>query len=94
MKFDFGFGNKGSFDDESIPSEFRGYFKTGDTVVIKISSLDYQAYNFMKIKYVQDSNGGNPFAAPANAPTNIVGGALGVWAGYSPKFDTLACYPQ
>jgi len=94
LLFDFGFANKGSYTDESVPEEYRGYFKTGDTVVIKLTSLDYNVYEFMRIKYIQDSNGGNPFASPANAPTNIVGGALGVWAGYSPRFDTLACYPQ
>ncbi len=94
LLFDFGFASKGSYTDDSVPEEFKGYFKTGDTVVIKLSSFDYDVYEFMRIKYIQDSNGGNPFASPANAPTNIVGGALGVWAGYSPRFDTLACYPQ
>lgn len=94
LLFDFGFGNKGSYTDESVPDEFKGYFRTGDTVVIKLSSFDYHVYEFMRIKYIQESNGGNPFASPANAPTNIEGGALGVWAGYSPRFDTLACYPQ
>jgi hypothetical protein len=34
---------------------------------------------------------GNPFASPTMIPTNIVGGAQGVWAGYSPHFDTLIC---
>ena len=94
LKFDFGFANIGSYKDDSVPQQYRGYFKTGDTVVIKVSALDLEAFNFMKVKYIQDSNGGNPFAAPANAPSNISGGALGVWAGYSPIFDTLACYPQ
>ncbi|GAA0874815.1 hypothetical protein GCM10009118_12230 [Wandonia haliotis] len=94
LVFDFGFGNMGSYEDNDIPDEFKGYFKTGDTVVVRISSMDYAAYEFMKIKYIQDSNGGNPFASPANAPTNIQGGALGAWVGFSPLLDTLACYPQ
>ena len=38
-------------------------------------------------------NRGNPFAAPINIPSNITGGALGLWAGYSPTLDTLICQP-
>lgn len=94
LVFDFGFGNRGSFTDSDIPQEFKGYFAVGDTVVVRLAAMDYPVYEFMKIKYVQDSNGGNPFAAPANAQSNIQGGALGVWAGFSPRYDTLACYPQ
>lgn len=93
LKFEFGYGNRGSYRDDDIPSEFKGYFKTGDTVVVKLSSMDLPVFQFMRMKYVQDSNGGNPFASPANAPSNITGGALGVWAGFSAVYDTLACFP-
>jgi hypothetical protein len=37
--------------------------------------------------------GGNPFASPTNIQTNIKGGALGVWAGFSTFYDTLICVP-
>jgi hypothetical protein len=93
LKFEYGFGNRGSYDDSDIADEFKGYFRTGDTVVVKLSAMDLPVYQFMRMKYTQDSNGGNPFASPANAPSNITGGALGVWAGFSPLYDTLACYP-
>jgi len=33
----------------------------------------------------------NPFSTPVNIPTNVSGGALGIWAGYSPWYDTLYC---
>jgi len=55
--------------------------------------MDRAVCEFFEKKYIQLSTGGNPFATPANIPTNIVGGALGVWAGLSPTFDTLICQP-
>jgi hypothetical protein len=82
-----------SFDDEDLPSQYRGYYKIGDTVVIKMSKLEKPVYEFMEKKYAQIFSGGSPFASPANIPTNIDGGALGVWAGYSPWYDTLICVP-
>lgn len=94
LKFDYGFGNRGSYNDPDIANEFKGYFEIGDTVVVKLSSIDIPVFQFLRMKYTQDSNGGNPFASPANAPSNVSGGALGVWAGFSPIFDTIACYPQ
>jgi len=36
---------------------------------------------------------GNPFATPTNIPSNIEGGALGIWVGLSPSVDTLYCQP-
>ena len=48
---------------------------------------------YMEKKYTQMYSAGNPFATPINLPTNIVGGALGIWAGYSPWYDTLICIP-
>ena len=47
--------------------------------------------DFFEKKYNQMYSGGNPFATPTNIPTNIKGGALGIWVGYSPWFDTLVC---
>ena len=64
----------------------------GDTVVIKLSKMDRNVYEFLEKKYTQLATAGNPFATPTNIPNNISGGALGVWAGFSPSFDTLACY--
>jgi hypothetical protein len=36
-------------------------------------------------------SGGSPFAVPTNIPTNLKGGALGIWVAYSPYFDTIIC---
>lgn len=91
LTFDFAYENPMSFEDETLEDEFRGYYKLGDTIVIKLSKIDEAVYEFMEKKYTQMYSSGNPFATPTNIPTNIIGGALGVWAGYSPSFDTLIC---
>lgn len=91
LTFEFGYDNPMSYDDETYPEDFRGYYRIGDTVVIKFSKIGPKEYNFFEKKYNQIYSAGNPFATPTNIPTNIVGGAFGVWVGYSPVFDTLIC---
>lgn len=88
--FDFAFENPNN-RDEDIPDEQKFYYGIGDTVVIKLSKLDVDVYEFLEKKYLQLQTTGNPFASPTAIPTNIKGGAQGVWAGYSPHFDTLIC---
>lgn len=93
LTFRFAFSNIGSRRDDETPQEFRGYFKTNDTVVIKLSSLDFKTFKFHEMKYIQMSSGASPFASPTYIPTNIEGGAIGCWAGFSPRYDTLICVP-
>ncbi len=93
LTFEFFYENPQSYDNDSIPGEFKGYYKLGDTVVIKFSKMDYPVFEFMERKYLQMQTGGNPFASPTNIQTNIKGGALGVWAGFSTFYDTLICVP-
>ena len=92
ITFDFFIENPGAHEDEIEP-EHRGLYPLGDTVVIKFSKMDKAVYEFMEKKYTQLATAGNPFATPTNIPNNITGGALGIWAGYSPVYDTLICLP-
>jgi hypothetical protein len=93
LTFEFFYENPQSYDDVNVPDAYKGYYKLGDTVVIKFSKMDYPVFEFLSRKYIQLQTGGNPFASPTNIPTNIAGGALGVWAGFSTYFDTLVCVP-
>lgn len=93
LTFDFFYENPMSFQDSTIEDTYKGYYHVGDTVVIKLSKMDRFVYDYFEKKYVQLATSGNPFATPTNIPTNIVGGALGVWAGFSPSYDTLVCTP-
>lgn len=91
LSFEFGYENPMSFNDSTVSDQNRGFFVKGDTIVVKFSKLGQKEYNFFEKKYNQLYSGGNPFATPTNIPTNIKGGALGIWVGYSPSFDTLIC---
>ena len=92
LTFDFFYDNPKGYED-GILDEHAGLYPLGDTLLIKFSKMDRFVYEFMEKKYIQLATAGNPFATPTNIPTNIVGGALGVWAGYSPTIDTLICQP-
>jgi hypothetical protein len=75
------------FDDRGIEG---GYYKRGDTVVVRGCSIDMNVFKFFKSYEDQLSNQGSPFASPSNVKSNVEGG-LGVWAGYGAYYDTLIC---
>lgn len=90
LTFDFWYENPFAYESNT-PEALRGYYQIGDTVVIKLSKLDPQVHEFFEKKYIQLQTAGNPFATPTNIPNNLSGGALGIWAGFSPSLDTLIC---
>jgi len=93
LTFDFAYENPINFFDETVDEDYRGYYEQGDTIIVKLSKLGRDEFNFYQKKYSQMYTSGNPFATPTNIPSNIEGGALGVWAGFSPWTDTLICQP-
>lgn len=93
LSFEFAYENPISFFDESVDEQYRGYYKQGDSILVKLSKLGRDEFDFFEKKYNQMYTAGNPFATPTNIPSNIEGGALGVWAGFSPWSDTLICEP-
>lgn len=91
LTFEFAYENPMSFNDPNGNDAYRGYYQLGDTIVVKLSKIGGKEYNYFEKKYNQIFSGGSPFAVPTNIPTNIEGGALGIWAAYSPWIDTLIC---
>lgn len=92
LTFDFNY-NRGSSpyaDDTDDPE--RGYFKVGDTVVVRFASIGQKEYQFFNTYYNNVASQGDLFSNPSNARSNINGG-LGVWAGYSYAYDTVVCQP-
>ena len=69
-------------------NEERFFFKRGDTIVIKFSSIDRSNFEFWRTEETQVQNNGNPFGSPAPISSNIEGG-LGIWGGYAPSYDTI-----
>ncbi|HBS86618.1 MAG: hypothetical protein A2W91_20590 [Bacteroidetes bacterium GWF2_38_335] len=69
------------------------YFRLGDTVIVKLSSIDPIHYNFWYTIEQQVGTDGNPFASPTTIQSNIKGGGLGVWGGYGAFIDTVILTP-
>ncbi|MCX7861479.1 MAG: DUF4249 domain-containing protein [Bacteroidales bacterium] len=67
----------------------RWYFRTGQTVVVKVAQIDAKHYDFWYSIEQQFMTDGNPFASPITIRSNIQGGAIGVWGGYGVAIDTL-----
>ncbi|MBN2779004.1 MAG: DUF4249 domain-containing protein [Bacteroidales bacterium] len=58
------------------------FYKLGDTISVKLSTIDDNAYNFWSSWYRNMITDGNPFANPAKVKTNITGApANGYWIG-------------
>ena len=85
--FDFAYDRPRSEgdDDDDRP----GYFQVGDTIAIKYCTIERNIVDFLRLAESQSLNNGSPFATPANLPSNISGGALGLWAGYGVTYDTI-----
>lgn len=91
MTIDLSYGNPQKKKDSTINNTYKRLFRQGDSVVVKLSKLGKAGFEFYKAKASQLDNSGNPFATPINLPSNIKGGGLGIWVGYSPVYDTLYC---
>ncbi len=80
-----------SFSDESEYENYHemGYFKIGDTIVVKNCSIDEAHYKFWRTLEQEMYSGGSPFAVPTTIISNIQGGGLGVWGGYAVSLDTV-----
>jgi hypothetical protein len=88
--FDFAYnrGTEPNSDAEDDNNAARGFFKTGDTIVVKFCSIDRDHFEFWRKADQQINSNGNPFGAPSPIPSNINGG-LGIWGGYASTYDTI-----
>ena len=93
QSFDFSYDNPLKRKDSTHLIEYKRYFIIGDSVVVKFSKMDLNTFTFFQKKSAQLSSNASPFASPINIPSTISGGALGIWAGFSPYYDTLYCIP-
>lgn len=79
--------NSQKFDDNN---EEAGYFKRGDTVVVRGCVIDMGAFRYIDSFENQIGNQGSPFAVPFNLESNVEGG-LGAFIGYGAVYDTVVC---
>jgi hypothetical protein len=82
---------RGQIPNSTNPDDINdeeGLFKKGDTIIVKFCTVDRGTFEFWRDAETQTSNNGSPFAVPSNVKSNITGG-LGVFATYSPAYDTI-----
>jgi len=66
-----------------------GYVFKGDTVTLKWAAIDRGVFNFYTTLEYSLGTTGNPFASPINVQSNVMNGALGIWAGYGSTYTTI-----
>jgi hypothetical protein len=93
LTFEFFYENPLKRKDTTHLEGLKRYYRIGDSVVVKFSKMDKRTYEFFDKKSAQMESSDNPYSTPINIPTNMTGGALGIWAGFSPWYDTLYCQP-
>lgn len=67
-------------EDEEFTDDTFGYFFDGDTVSVKLASIDQASFNFWNT-LENDTGGDGPFSSITIVETNIEGGQ-GIWCGY------------
>lgn len=65
------------------------WFREGDTVVVKLGTIDQGVYEFWES--VDAASNLNPFSSPTPVFSNFDNGGRGVWAGYATTLDTFVC---
>lgn len=91
--FDFGYdrGPQPNQLQRNREDPERGYYKMGDTIVVKFCKIGIAEYRFWNTYYQNKSSNGNPFSAPVNIQHMYLQyeDAFGAFTGYSPRFDTI-----
>ena len=79
-------------DSDTVINEFgekRSYSQPGDTIVVKLSAMDADVYDFYKTLEFAEGSVGNPFSSPIQVQSNVSNKAYGVWAGFGNAYDTV-----
>ena len=88
--FNFAY-NRGSLLNSSAKDDINeeaGFFKKGDSIIVKWCAVDRPTFEFWRDAETQVSNNGSPFATPSVIRSNVKGG-LGLFSAYSPSYYYL-----
>lgn len=96
QNYSFGVGRPDKYADGLSEDNYdhadRKRYRIGDTVRIRLCSIDLPAYYFFNsVEQSMDDNN-SPFASPNNVISNINGG-LGCWVGYGVSEKQVVCFP-
>lgn len=87
ITFDFTL-DRGIAPTEDYDPDTYGYFFSGDTIILKWTTIDKQSYDFFSTLEF-DSGTDGPFSSATIVKTNISEDGLGIWCGYGATYDTL-----
>jgi hypothetical protein len=91
--FDFGYdrGRQPERLQSTGEDPERGFYKRGDTVVVKFCKIGRSEYEFWNTYYQNRVSNGNPFSSPTNIKSmfNNYQECFGSFVAYSPSFDTI-----
>lgn len=75
--------------DRNADTTDKNFFFRGDTVQIKLSSIDKATYDFWRTWEFSYASVGNPFSTPSKVLGNISNNALGYFGGYASQYKTV-----
>jgi len=90
FEFPYNRGEIGTLESQDDEGPEEGYFKIGDTVLVKFVATPRDYFLYIRSLDNQAATSGSPFSSPGNLEYNITGG-IGIWAGLAPVFDTIIC---
>ena len=82
-------GQRPNSENEEDQFPEAGFFRIGEEVVIKFTTLTFESYDFFRGVDFEAGNNGNPFASPTFINSTISNGAFGHFTGYGVFADTL-----
>lgn len=74
-------------DTSSIPSI---YFADTDTVMLKVSSIDYESFCALSSLFIDEQHVSNPFRPLSELPTSNITNGLGHWTGMNVSYFKLS----
>ncbi len=76
--------------ESQLYSKEDSYFRIGETILVKLSSMDKASYDFWSSLQDEILNSSHPFASSlSEIHSNIEGDGLGIWSGYGSSVDTI-----
>ena len=80
---------KGVDRNQEIDFDDYSFFERGDSVTVKLTNIDKACFDFWRTMEYSYSSIGNPFSSPTKVVSNIKGGGLGYFGGYSVQYTSL-----
>jgi hypothetical protein len=81
--------DQGVSKNVKLKFEDYGYFKRGDTAIVKFCNIDKASFDFWRTWEFTYQSVGNPFSSPGKVLGNISNSGLGSFCGYAVQYKAL-----